>query len=199
MTRHRMTALAAAVTLALAGAPALAQDDGADPQRKNGDTAGQDAQPMPRGGMMGQGRKGPDGTMGPGMTGPGQGRGMMGPCRGMMGQGMMHQGMMGPGRGQGMHGPQGPGMRGQGGQGMMGPGQMYGGQMQGGQMQGGQMEPGMMRRHMMGGRGQDGPTLKVETPGGLTFTCNAGMQACLQAFEQVRAAGQAGAGGGQAN
>jgi hypothetical protein len=194
-----MTALAAAVTLALAGAPALAQDDGADPQSQNGDTAGQDAQPMPRGGMMGQGRKGPDGTMGPGMTGPGQGRGMMGPCRGMMGQGMMHQGMMGPGRGQGMHGPQGPGMRGQGGQGMMGPGQMYGGQMQGGQMQGGQMEPGMMRRHMMGGRGQDGPTLKVETPGGLTFTCNAGMQACLQAFEQVRAAGQAGAGGGQAN
>jgi hypothetical protein len=45
---------------------------------------------------------------------------------------------------------------------------------------------------VQGGRANAGPTLKIETPGGLTFTCNAGMQACLHAFDRVRAANQGG-------
>jgi hypothetical protein len=60
--------------------------------------------------------------------------------------------------------------------------------MQGGPMQGGTMQGGTVQ----GGRANAGPTLKIETPGGLTFTCNAGMQACLHAFDRVRAAIQGG-------
>ena len=59
----------------------------------------------------------------------------------------------------------------------MGPGQMM--------MRGQMMRPGMMGA----GAAQGRPTLRIETPDGLSFTCNDDLQACLQAFEQVRAAG----------
>jgi hypothetical protein len=176
MSTQRITVLAAVLALALSGTAALAQDDA---QSSPGDGQQQQDQRMPRGGMMG----------------PGQGQGMMGPGQGMMGQGRMGQGMYGPGQGQGMYGP---GMRGQGqmgpggGQGMMGRGQMGPGMMHGGRMRGGMMHRGMMQS----GMANAGPTLEIETPGGLTFTCNAGMQACLQAFDHVRAANQGGDGQG---
>ena len=170
MNTQRITALAAVFALALSVPAALAQDDA---QSRAGDGQQQQDQSMPRGGTMGPGQ-------GQGMMGPGQGmmgQGMVGPGQGMMGQGMMGQGMMRPG--------------------MMRPGMMHGRMMHRGMMQGGMMQGGMMRGGMMqGGRANAGPTLKIETPGGLTFTCNAGMQACLQAFDRVRAANQGGDGPG---
>jgi hypothetical protein len=204
MSTQRITALAAVFALALSVPAALAQDDA---QSRAGDGQQQQDQSMPRGGTMGpgqgQGMMGPgqgQGVYGPGMRGQGQlgpgggqggygqpGQGMVGPGQGMMGQGMMGQGMMRPGmmRPGMMHGR------------MMHRGMMQGGMMQGGMMRGGMMQGGMMRGGMMqGGRANAGPTLKIETPGGLTFTCNAGMQACLQAFDRVRAANQGGDGPG---
>lgn len=105
--------------------------------------------------------------------------GMMGP-----GQGRMGPGMMGPGEtpGQG----QGPYRRGVPGQGAPGPGMMGPGWMMGpgaGRPGPGMMAPGMMRGRAAAAR----PTLRIETPGGLSFTCTADLQACLQAFDRVRA------------
>lgn len=156
------TIAAWAAAIALVTGAAAAQNGSQNIPTGDGHTA-QDrrAQPLEPGGMG-------HGMMGQGdiRVEPGHGHDMMGP--GHMPRAMPRYGS-----------PDGTG------QGGMHSGMMHGPQMHGGSMHASPMHRGAGHGRMMG-HGSSGPTLQIELPSGLSFTCNAPMAVCLKALERVR-------------